>query len=414
MEECAVASQSGNSCEASLQCSVECIVKLLGSLQSLCSGDVDEMTFSNQLTEAVNHRYSNLRESDYTGPLTYQSMARLPAPYRDAVAQLRQNGFETTSSGSDSELENHDIEIVSNDSGDTEGPEEEAQSSSDENSSRAEHNWPWPNIEIPPSIRTDGDCDRFHAREFSKSLSIDLVPKLLRLRTSVEVDECMQEFASSICQQNSMNFSDFDYNLTAINADGIYLATYSALLLSFQLMRAGHYENLEEPILIPLSEQQFVTSVQNAGVLVYLSSAWLCELYQSVLATNPLLTMRLDDLNSHCSLIDMLSDAGGLGNNQMLSEWQRLQSVAKIQLELSSRQIAAKKLARRLLTCCWDSMVSVLTIGLGEVQDTKTNKLVALSKKTLRVKKVTKTSGEALYALSLEGLHAVRFLKKLN
>lgn len=42
-----------------------------------------------------------------------------------------------------------------------------------------------------------------------------------------------------------MNYSDFDYNLTAINADGIYLATYSALLLSFQLMATGHYENAE-------------------------------------------------------------------------------------------------------------------------------------------------------------------------
>lgn len=42
-----------------------------------------------------------------------------------------------------------------------------------------------------------------------------------------------------------MNYSDYDYNLTAINADGIYLATYSALLLSFQLMKAGHYENSE-------------------------------------------------------------------------------------------------------------------------------------------------------------------------
>lgn len=38
-----------------------------------------------------------------------------------------------------------------------------------------------------------------------------------------------------------MNYSDFDYNLTAINADGIYLATCSALLLSLQLMKAGHY-----------------------------------------------------------------------------------------------------------------------------------------------------------------------------
>lgn len=73
----------------------------------------------------------------------------------------------------------------------------------------------------------------------------NLIPKLLKLRSSVEVDESIQDFASNICQENSMNYSDFDYNLTAINADGIYLATYSALLLSFELMKSGHYDNPE-------------------------------------------------------------------------------------------------------------------------------------------------------------------------
>lgn len=59
------------------------------------------------------------------------------------------------------------------------------------------------------------------------------------------MDEELQEFASAICQENSTNFSDIDYNLTAINADGIYLATCSALLLSLQLMKVGHYDNTE-------------------------------------------------------------------------------------------------------------------------------------------------------------------------
>lgn len=115
-------------------------------------------------------------------------------------------------------------------------------SSSDENSSKNEVNWPYSFLEAPPSIGSNGEFDRQHAREFTKSLN-DLVPKLLRLRTCVEVDEAMQEFSSNICQENSMNYSDFDYNLTAINADGIYLATYSALLLSYQLMKAGHYDD---------------------------------------------------------------------------------------------------------------------------------------------------------------------------
>lgn len=39
---------------------------------------------------------------------------------------------------------------------------------------------------------------------------------------------------------------------------------------------------------MPLTESQFVEEVQNSGVLVYLSGAWLCELYQQVIAQSPL------------------------------------------------------------------------------------------------------------------------------
>lgn len=102
-------------------------------------------------------------------------------------------------------------------------------------------NWPYTFLEAPTPVRSDSDFDRHHAREFAKKLAVDLVPRLLRLRSSVEVDQTMQEFASAICTENAANYSDSDYNLTAINADGIYLATCSALMLSLQLMKAGHY-----------------------------------------------------------------------------------------------------------------------------------------------------------------------------
>lgn len=166
---------------------------------------------------------------------------------------------------------------------------------------------------------------------------------------------------------------------------------------------------------IPLSEQQFVTSVQNAGVLVYLSSAWLRELYQCILASNPLEALnKIEDTTSRCTLIDMICDAGGIGATQMMSEWQRLQSVSKYmnnQAESETmKKKAAKKLARRLLTCCWDSMVVILSAGLGEIEDSRAAKLVKFSKKHLKVgngSRKRQTGEAALYALSLEGLHAV-------
>lgn len=37
---------------------------------------------------------------------------------------------------------------------------------------------------------------------------------------------------------------------------------------------------------VPLSEDDFVEEVHGSGVLVYLSSTWLCEVYQQVLTTS--------------------------------------------------------------------------------------------------------------------------------
>lgn len=424
-----MAVQKGGLCDEALHSSVECIVELLKSLQVLSGGEFDATVLSNPAVEAIRARYERLSDVDYSGPLTYQSMSRLPIPYRDAVAVLRQSGgFENSSASDSDDVDQHvDAEVGSNNSGDTEGPEEENQTSGDDDRQDEEmeghgSSWPYSNADLAgPKVKPDGDVDRKHAREFARAITQELMPKLIKLRSSMEVDEAMQEFASGICQDNSLTYSDFEYNLTTLNADGIYLATYSALLLGLQLTRAGHYEeaeapgstaggSLSAPVVIPLTELQFVTSVQNAGVLVYLSSAWLCELYQCILATNPLASLSREILENHCAVVDLLCDAGGLGQTQMQSDWQRLQSVARLQADRDERQIAGKKLARRLLTCCWDSMVTVLSVGMGNMEETTKSRIVALSKKTLRVKRRQRMDGETLYALSLEGLHSAATL----
>ncbi|XP_049546129.1 brefeldin A-inhibited guanine nucleotide-exchange protein 3 [Anopheles darlingi] len=506
MEECAAAWHNGSTSVYGALCSaVECIVALLESLQVLVSsGGLAETLVSERIAELVNRRYPRLSDADYSGPLTYQSMSRLPPPYRDAVAELRQNGYES-SSDSDGDGGNGggpgdhtiDPEVGSIGSGDTEGPEDEVtHSSGDEMSSRASQQpiWLWSHIEESSSAtgattapttatttgggRPDGtDCDRQHAREFAIVLTNVLVPALLKLKSSIEVDEAMQEFASKVCQQQQHCLNRLvdgtvgdhhpsapPYGLTALNADGIYLATFSALLLALQLMKSGHYEasssatvtgtvtGASHPggrtgpgpggIVIPLSEQQFVTSVQHSGILVYQSAGWLRELYQCILATNPLgaigpgLVLEQPD-GGHCALLDMLYDAGGFGPTQMLSDWMRLQSVVRMPNdERTAQQQAAKKIARRLLTCCWDSMVTVLTAGLGEAGQGAAGpgqhhratgpapgRLVKLSsvKRTLRVTGHRGdhqrgiggrggAGGETLYALSLDGLHAAATL----
>lgn len=75
-----------DSIEESAQCndhsvvlaSVECVGALLGSLEALCRGE----GLNQEAADLANSRYALLEHADYTGPLTYQSLARLPKPYR--------------------------------------------------------------------------------------------------------------------------------------------------------------------------------------------------------------------------------------------------------------------------------------------------------------------------------------------
>lgn len=68
-----------------------------------------------------------------------------------------------------------------------------------------------------------------------------------------------------------------------MNADGVYLATYSALLLNLKLIQSGHYDG-NNSAQIPITETQFVDEIHGSGALVYVSATWLCELYQNVTA----------------------------------------------------------------------------------------------------------------------------------
>lgn len=127
---------------------------------------------------------------------------------------------------------------MSNGSGETEGPEDDGDSSDEQ--ATAEANWLYTQLS---DTKIDGESDRKHAKEFAKILGSQLVPSLLKLHSSIEIDAEIQEFSSRICQQNCLDVSELDYNPTVINADGISLSVYSTFLLSLQLMRVGHYDN---------------------------------------------------------------------------------------------------------------------------------------------------------------------------
>ncbi|XP_025836483.1 brefeldin A-inhibited guanine nucleotide-exchange protein 3 isoform X2 [Agrilus planipennis] len=388
--------------------SVECVRALLGSLEALCKGEGLDMEGS----EMANSRYPTLEQADYTGPLTYQSLARLPKPYRDVVANLKYHN-DSDSSGVEGGGQIVEGETDSDCSGVTEGPEEfgvhsDDSNTDDENYSANHEIKKLHNLPKALQLGRNGidecnvDLERHNARHFVKTLQNILLPSLLSLRSSIQIDEYMQEFASKCCQHNSSQ----NYEISTImNADGVYLATYSALLLNLKLIQIGHYEERNGEALVPMSEAQFVEEIHGSGILVYVSATWLCELYQNVIAKPLLLTAGYDPKSpNQPALINLLNDVGGMSPSQLLSDWQKLQKVRGTP-DISPEVEAGTKLSRRVLTCCWGSVVSVLGSALGEKPPPGgTSALSRLVARRARQKLRQRIKDDVISA-SLEGLH---------
>jgi len=98
--------------------SVSCILSLLSTLLDLSTGK----GINDVYTEKINEKFQSLDSCDYTGPLTYESMKRLPNTYREQL-------LSSSSSSSESSIENRSrINSTSSSSGvlssgNTEGPE---------------------------------------------------------------------------------------------------------------------------------------------------------------------------------------------------------------------------------------------------------------------------------------------------
>ncbi|XP_072944914.1 brefeldin A-inhibited guanine nucleotide-exchange protein 3 [Epargyreus clarus] len=410
IEECG---RSGN--PEVVAAAVECVVSLLDALEKLCSGSVEYLS-SDMATLILNH-WPKLQDADYTGPLTYQTLARLPSPYRDVVAVLQ-----------NSDDKDHDSSDTSGPENVSSGSEAEADSDADNVFLPSRASEPSPNkIEkeslnektkaIPKSLNlgrcTITDCnvdlERHNARQFVKTLQNSLIPKLINLRTCIEVDEAMQDFASKCCQHNA---SQPPTTACIMNADGIYLATYSALLLTLKQQRIRYYTETTK-IQVPLTEDDFVEEVQGSGVLVYLSATWLRELYQQVLAHDLLKDV---PTNEH-PLIHLLSDLGGLDQNPVMSDWQKLKEVSLPYntTNESPQHQASLRWARRILTCVWDSMVTVLSVPLIGYRNKKHKLRGIISKKINTFGKRKRIAWEGLTIQCLEGLHkAARISNTLN
>lgn len=93
--------------------SVSCILSLLSTLIDLSTGK----GINDAYTDKINEKFQSLTSCDYSGPLTYESMMRLPSIYREQLSSSESSGVNRSRINSTSSSSG----VPS--SGNTEGPE---------------------------------------------------------------------------------------------------------------------------------------------------------------------------------------------------------------------------------------------------------------------------------------------------
>ncbi|KAJ8372554.1 hypothetical protein AAFF_G00281590 [Aldrovandia affinis] len=218
------------------------------------------------------------------------------------------------------------------------------------------------------------EADQQSARLFVQAL-VGLLPRLLGLPSCTDVDTSLQTFSSTFCsglQAGGVHSPGFEGigNLSCqalMNADGLYLVSYYALLLNLKLCCCDYYRRKPAPVLVSLKD--FVRQIQSSGVLVVLSQTWIEELYHQVLERNLLGEGGYWGSPEEHSLplITMLTDIDGLGSSAIGGQ---LIHLASAQSPLSCDRIgndtvmAGMVFARYILTGCWKNLIDTLSTPL--------------------------------------------------
>uniref|UniRef100_A0A674CM92 ARFGEF family member 3 n=1 Tax=Salmo trutta TaxID=8032 RepID=A0A674CM92_SALTR len=211
------------------------------------------------------------------------------------------------------------------------------------------------------------EADQQSARLFVQSLA-GLLPRLLGMHSTTDVDTSLQNFSSTFCSSgiHSPGYEGSEnLNCQALmNADGLYLVSYYALLLSLKLCCQDYYRRRPMPVL-----KEFVGLIQSSGVLVVLSQAWIEELYLKVLDRNLLGEAGYwGSPEEHTlPLITMLTDIDGLGSSAIGGQLIRkanTQSPFSCDKSGSDTLMAGIVFARYILTGCWKNLMDTLSTPL--------------------------------------------------
>ncbi|XP_070569100.1 brefeldin A-inhibited guanine nucleotide-exchange protein 3-like isoform X2 [Ptychodera flava] len=235
--------------------------------------------------------------------------------------------------------------------------------------------------ELEKIAKMNAEAEREGARDFVNQL-IALLPSLIPLIDTMEVDQSILKFAARFCavearrrktameNDGSSNSPVKQPSMPILNADGIYVATYAALLLNLKLVKTGHYN---QATTIPISENEFIRRVHDGVFLVYLSSTWLTELYNQVVDRDLLGEAGYCHKSVDCNnaLITLLTDIDGLGNRNIGG--QMLQGTTShnalgVTRNIESQEEAVEagiKFAKMTLVTIWDQVLEVLSVPLA-------------------------------------------------
>ncbi|XP_042337972.1 brefeldin A-inhibited guanine nucleotide-exchange protein 3-like, partial [Plectropomus leopardus] len=218
------------------------------------------------------------------------------------------------------------------------------------------------------------EADQQSARLFVQSLAA-LLPRLLGLANATEVDLSLQNFSSTFCsglQAGGIHSPGFETGDTLscqslMNADGLYLVSYYALLLNLKLCCCDYYRR--RTLTPVLSLKEFVRLIQSSGVLVVLSQAWIETLYLQVLERNLLGEAGYwgSPEDQTLPLITMLTDIDGLGSSAIGGQLIRRassQSPLSCDKAGSDTVMAGAVFSRFILTGVWKNLIDVLSTPL--------------------------------------------------
>ncbi|KAM7408272.1 hypothetical protein PAMA_002127 [Pampus argenteus] len=196
------------------------------------------------------------------------------------------------------------------------------------------------------------EADQQSSRLFFQSLAA-LLPRLLGLATTTEVDLSLQNFSYTFC--------------SGLQADGLYLVSYYALLLNLKLCCCDYYRR--RTLSPALSLKEFVRLIQSSGVLVVLSQAWIEELYHQVLERNLLAEAGFwgSPEDHTLPLITMLTDIDGLGSSAIGGQLiRRASSRSPLTYDKASSDtvMAGAVFSRFILTGVWKNLIDVLSMPL--------------------------------------------------